>query len=185
VGGGGPRVGKYRVEVKNFESVALPALKAHTKFDVIVIDEIGTMELESVEFSDALADLLQTKTHVVASLHNKYRRTYQIYGMVFNVTPISRNIVYNRMMNHLVRTLKSKPVKSTAKTKWKTPKPKGKPKTARKRKKTSKKKSKTVKRKKSRKIRKKKIKVKPKKVVKAPKKKSKGLLHRIRRLFGR
>lgn len=51
----GPRVGRYGVSVEAFESVALPALRRALKgADLVVIDEVGKMEL----FSEAFKELV-------------------------------------------------------------------------------------------------------------------------------
>lgn len=49
----GPRVGKYGVDMKSFESTALPELEhAIGNRELVVIDEIGKMELFSHRFKD-------------------------------------------------------------------------------------------------------------------------------------
>ncbi|PWU24703.1 MAG: hypothetical protein C5B48_05020 [Candidatus Rokuibacteriota bacterium] len=64
---GPPRVGRYGVAIGEFERLALPALRvpAHA----ILIDELGKMELTSLAFRDAVADLLEGDTPVVATVH--------------------------------------------------------------------------------------------------------------------
>ncbi|HSB70850.1 MAG TPA: NTPase [Candidatus Methylomirabilis sp.] len=59
----GPRVGRYRVDVASFEAVGVEALEAATReADLIVVDEIGKMELCSTRFMAALeAALLSPK----------------------------------------------------------------------------------------------------------------------------
>ena len=42
---GGPRVGRYGVTHDDLERLAIPALRAHA--DVVVVDELGKMELTS------------------------------------------------------------------------------------------------------------------------------------------
>ena len=49
-----PRVGRYRVGVAAFESVALPALDRATGEGVVVVDEVGIMELLSPGFVRSL-----------------------------------------------------------------------------------------------------------------------------------
>lgn len=113
-GAGGPRVGKYRVDVKGFESVALPCLENGAQYDIFFIDEIGKMELESEKFGDALADVLQTPLPVIASLHGMYVSTYEIYGTVYRLTEANRGAVYVELLNELQKTLKKKPPKKLA-----------------------------------------------------------------------
>ena len=57
----GPRVGRYQVDVAAFEAVGVSALEAATReADLIVVDEIGKMELHSRRFMDALETALRT-----------------------------------------------------------------------------------------------------------------------------
>jgi nucleoside-triphosphatase len=65
---GPPRVGKYGVDLHAFERIALPALAAPPK-GVVVIDELGKMELASAPFRDAVCALLDRNASVVATVH--------------------------------------------------------------------------------------------------------------------
>jgi len=65
---GGPRVGRYRVNVAALEQIALPALDhAIAHADVIVIDELARMELLSDAFVAGLEDLLTGSRPLVAT----------------------------------------------------------------------------------------------------------------------
>jgi nucleoside-triphosphatase len=64
-----PRVGKYGVDVEGFERVALPALEDIPEGGVLVIDELGKMELASKRFRDELGALLERDVAVVATVH--------------------------------------------------------------------------------------------------------------------
>jgi nucleoside-triphosphatase len=64
---GPPKVGRYGVDLAGFERLVLPALRLPA--DALLIDELGKMELASVAFRDAVADLLDGATPVVATVH--------------------------------------------------------------------------------------------------------------------
>jgi nucleoside-triphosphatase len=64
---GPPRVGKYGVDLGAFERVALPSLSAAAQ--VVVVDEIGKMELASAPFRDRLKELLDSDRDIVATIH--------------------------------------------------------------------------------------------------------------------
>ena len=53
-----PRVGKYAVDVESFESVALSIIERSHDVDVLVVDEIGKMELLSPRFERAMREWL-------------------------------------------------------------------------------------------------------------------------------
>lgn len=64
---GPPRVGKYGVAIGEFERLAVPALLVPA--DAILIDELGKMELASSAFRNAVADLVEGDTPIVATVH--------------------------------------------------------------------------------------------------------------------
>lgn len=66
---GPPRVGKYGVDLEAFDRIALPALDPAEKGGVIVVDELGKMELASPGFREAVTSLFETRTNVVATVH--------------------------------------------------------------------------------------------------------------------
>src|SRR5215510_13251006 len=55
---GPPRVGRYGVDLRAFERIALLTLAASQPGGVVVVDELGKMELASAAFRDAVAALL-------------------------------------------------------------------------------------------------------------------------------
>lgn len=66
----GPAVGRYHVDVRAFERVALPALeRARERGGIVVLDELGRMELASDAFVDAVDDLFAHDVAVVATVH--------------------------------------------------------------------------------------------------------------------
>ncbi len=55
--GPGPKVGQYTVTLKEFEAIGLPTLRSAKPGDLLVVDEIGKMELLSGKFLDAATAL--------------------------------------------------------------------------------------------------------------------------------
>jgi nucleoside-triphosphatase len=66
---GPPRVGRYGVDLAAFERVALPALGDPGLGGVVVVDELGKMELASAAFCAAVLELLGRDVAVVATVH--------------------------------------------------------------------------------------------------------------------
>jgi nucleoside-triphosphatase len=64
---GPPRVGRYGVDLEAFERVALPALRASRR-DVVLIDELGKMELASAPFCAAVEELLDEDLALAATM---------------------------------------------------------------------------------------------------------------------
>jgi nucleoside-triphosphatase len=61
------RVGRYGVNLEEFERLALPEL-ARRDVDLIAIDEIGKMECSSGRFRRAVEDVLDAPVNVLATL---------------------------------------------------------------------------------------------------------------------
>jgi nucleoside-triphosphatase len=66
---GPPRVGRYGVDLAAFDRVALSALRTPRTGGVVVVmvDELGKMELASAPFRDAVMQLLDCNVAVVAT----------------------------------------------------------------------------------------------------------------------
>ncbi len=68
--GPGPRVGSYRVDVGDFERVALPSLAPETP-GVLLIDEIGKMECRSEEFVRAVGRAFDSEAAILATIPSR------------------------------------------------------------------------------------------------------------------
>ncbi|MEM1586285.1 MAG: NTPase [Candidatus Bathyarchaeia archaeon] len=66
----GPQVGKYRVCLEDLERIGAKAiLNGCKEADVVVIDEVGPMELYSEPFKDAFLRALESKKVVLGTIH--------------------------------------------------------------------------------------------------------------------
>jgi nucleoside-triphosphatase len=66
---GGPRVGRYGVALDDLERVAVPLLERAEAGSIVVVDELGKMELASARFCDAVAGVLARPLPLVATVH--------------------------------------------------------------------------------------------------------------------
>ncbi len=65
----GPKVGRYAVDVSSFEAVGVEALEAATgEADLIVVDEVGKMELCSPRFVVALEAALVSRKPILGTI---------------------------------------------------------------------------------------------------------------------
>lgn len=81
----GPRIGKYSVNSQGLDSIGTEAILSAIKdADLIVIDEVGPMELTSARFKDAVQAALICGKPVLGTVHRNAQ-------------------------DHLVRAIKSKP----------------------------------------------------------------------------
>jgi nucleoside-triphosphatase len=67
---GPPRVGRYGVDLAVLERLAIPALQEARESEVLIVDELGKMELASVPFREAFSALLDRPVSVVATVQS-------------------------------------------------------------------------------------------------------------------
>jgi len=68
----GPRVGRYRVNLSDIERVGAASIRrAIEGADVIIIDELGPMELHSMPFVSAVKSALASPKPLVATIHKR------------------------------------------------------------------------------------------------------------------
>ena len=67
---GPPRVGRYGVDLAAPERLAIPALEQAGENDIVIVDELGKMELASRPFQEAFSALLKRPVRVVATVQS-------------------------------------------------------------------------------------------------------------------
>lgn len=70
----GPRIGKYVVDLRGLEDIGVKAVTdalQEPKVGVIVIDEVGPMELFSDGFKTAISDCVAGAKSIVGTIHHK------------------------------------------------------------------------------------------------------------------
>ena len=93
-------VGKIGVDITKLEAVGVKAIReACESCDIIVIDEVGKMEVESQAFIDAVKDALDMEKPMIITLHKKSRNPLlqdirrRDDVRILEVTPTNRNIL--------------------------------------------------------------------------------------------
>ena len=98
------RVSKYGVDIDSIDKVAVPALKqAIQSKDIVVLDEIGKMELFSSSFKDAVIEALESGKKVLGTIMlaphpwaDKIKARQDV-GII-KVTRLNRNEVVNQVL---------------------------------------------------------------------------------------
>jgi len=68
----GPRVGKYRVNLPDLQRVGVAAIeRAITEADIVVVDEIGPMELHSEPFISAVHKAINAAKPLLCTIHKR------------------------------------------------------------------------------------------------------------------
>ncbi len=108
----GPQVGKYRVNLSELEAIGVQAIEAAiAAADVVVIDEIGPMELFSEKFKVAAQKALESVKPIVAIVHLKTRDQLGIDAKsrgdaeVYMVTEQNRNTLPEVLVPKILRLL--------------------------------------------------------------------------------
>jgi nucleoside-triphosphatase len=105
--GRGPQLGKYRVHPEDLEGIGARAVEAALKCDLIVVDEVGPMELTSHRFVSAVETAIASSKPMLVVLHEwsnhrlakKIRSTFR----VITVTRENREIVAQEIAASLSR----------------------------------------------------------------------------------
>ncbi|XP_074565898.1 uncharacterized protein LOC141822352 isoform X2 [Curcuma longa] len=111
-----PSVGKYKVDVASFESLALPQMKVKEGTNLFIIDEVGKMELYSSSFFPAVLRILDSNVPFLASIPiPKFGR--DIPGVarlrnhpgatIFTLDPGNRDAMKDRIYSQIVSLLEN------------------------------------------------------------------------------
>jgi len=90
----GPMVGRYRVHIPDLESVGAAAIeRAVEQAELIVVDEVGPMELKSERFIQAVRSALEAEAHLLITVHraSQHSLTYVIRKRVDQHIHLSAN----------------------------------------------------------------------------------------------
>jgi len=108
----GPQVGKYRVNLDDLKNVGVTSvLNAIEDADVIVVDEIGPMELFSQAFKDAILQAVNSTKPVLGTIHfraqNPLINTIKARDDVeiFQVTIENRQNLHNLIIPKILKIL--------------------------------------------------------------------------------
>ncbi|MCD6342098.1 MAG: NTPase [Thaumarchaeota archaeon] len=72
--GNGPRHGKYTVNLIDLENIGVSAiLDGIERAEVVIVDEVGPMELYSEKFKKAVGRLLSSNKHAILTVHYRSR----------------------------------------------------------------------------------------------------------------
>lgn len=97
-----PKVGKYGVNVEEFERIVLPILRMYDFKNMLLADEIGKMELLSERFSEEIRKIVfNDKTKIIATIpikdvHPLVKDIRQNFNVIL-LTPENRDEVFERL----------------------------------------------------------------------------------------
>ena len=98
----GYRMGEYNVDTKQLDSVGTKAIEEAVhdeKTDIIIVDEVGKMEMLSEKFCDVVKEALDSDKMLIMTLHKKSRNSLlqdirrRDDIRLLEVTPINKNLL--------------------------------------------------------------------------------------------
>jgi nucleoside-triphosphatase len=106
---GAPMVGRYGVNLTDVERVGVAAIRHALKVaSVVIVDEVGSMELKSSQFVVAVEDVLTSTKNFLGTLHKRAShpltnaiRTNSNYQII-ELTPANRNMIVPQVITHFV-----------------------------------------------------------------------------------
>ncbi len=113
----GPRIGKYRVNLHNLDSIGVAAITRAVKTaDIVVIDEMGPMELVSQNFRTAVEKAVKSVKPLLGTIHFRTRHriiTHLEIGeccRVIEVTSSNRDRLPNQLVDKVLKLLETRAV---------------------------------------------------------------------------
>lgn len=108
----GPRIGKYKVCIEDLESIGVDAIfRAIDMADVVVIDEIGPMELLSRRFRRAVHEAFNSRKVILGTIHYRIRSSFisefrdKMDIAVIEVTMENRDDLPLRIASEILRVI--------------------------------------------------------------------------------
>ncbi len=105
----GIKVGRYHVNLNDLESIGISAINnAINQADVIVIDEIGPMELKSMRFKEMIFKAFNCEKPIISVVHWKLSRwlisaTKHLEVKVYEVTFSNRNWLHELIFKEILK----------------------------------------------------------------------------------
>jgi len=108
----GPKISKYRVNLTDLDAIGVSSiLDAVRNADVIIVDEIGPMELFSSAFRDAVVEAVESNKPVLGTIHYELRNSLvnsvkkREDAEIFEVTYENRETLHNLIIDKVVQSL--------------------------------------------------------------------------------
>ena len=112
----GPQVGKYRVNLKDLEVVGAESIRnAVATAQVVIIDEVGPMELHSLVFKEAVVQALNSGKPVLGVIHQRARDQLidlirrRADAEIIEIAYANRENVHKLLIDRVNQVLEKKP----------------------------------------------------------------------------
>ncbi|MDI6889147.1 MAG: NTPase [Methanocellales archaeon] len=107
VHGPGPMIGKYHVNLADLDNIGARAIEHALDAELIIIDEIGPMELKSERFVHAVEMALSSDRPMLVTLHQRSRHPLaeriRSGFKVMGITKENRDAIANRIIEEICK----------------------------------------------------------------------------------
>jgi len=108
----GPKISKYRVNLTDLDAIGVSSiLDAIRNANIIIVDEIGPMELSSSAFREAVVEAVESNKPVLGTIHFGLRNPLinsvktREDAEIFEVTYENRETLHNFIIDKVVQSL--------------------------------------------------------------------------------
>ena len=108
----GPKISKYRVNLTDLDAIGVSSiLDTIRNADIIIVDEIGPMELFSPAFRDAVVQAVESNKPVLGTIHFRLKDSLvnsikaREDAEIFEVTYENRETLHNLIIDKVVQSL--------------------------------------------------------------------------------
>ncbi len=91
------KFGKYYLNLENLENAISRIESSLTACELVVIDEIGKMEMVSQKFKNFIKKLVEGDINLLAVVHRSYAKEFSKYGEIIWITEKNRNSLPGRL----------------------------------------------------------------------------------------
>jgi len=104
----GPHVGKYRVNLSDLNNIGVSCInKAVDEADIIIVDEIGPMELFSTDFKNVVIGVINSKKPMIGTIHYRAQdlliNKIKLEATIIEVTNENRNFLHTILVNKILQ----------------------------------------------------------------------------------
>ena len=111
----GPRFGKYRINLTDLSNVGITAINSAREYsDIIICDEIGPMELYSLDFCESIELLLNCNKPFICTVQSKFKHPIinkilnASNSKIVNLTKENRNDIKKPLLTEIINNLDDK-----------------------------------------------------------------------------
>lgn len=110
----GSKIGSYRIVSQDLERIGVNAIERATEqpTDIVIVDEIGPMEMTSSMFRRSLSRIFSGERPTIATvkLDSRYPEVEQVRGksIQFEINKDNREAIYNRVVKQVDEWVKQK-----------------------------------------------------------------------------